>query len=149
MISRGIFEQIIFFVQSSRRKEKYGRDFGRFIYIYIYIFAMNTNETRKKLTEWSGIDGSRGCTHGEKHLCDKWFQCVGVKGKYVRNRYVRVIESGIARLLVLPLRIYWLPFYIRSCHRQYEARQLLSREFGEPYKNVLICPDTPFGHETK
>lgn len=37
------------------------------------------------------------------------------------NRYVRVIESGSARLLVLPLRIYWVPFYIRSCHRQYEA----------------------------
>lgn len=34
MISRGIFEQIIFFVQSSRRKEKYGRDFED-LYIYI------------------------------------------------------------------------------------------------------------------
>lgn len=39
---------------------------------------------------------------------------------------------------------------IRTCHRQYEpgSQQLLSCEFGEAYKNVLICPDIPFGHET-
>lgn len=56
----------------------------------------------------------------------------------------------MVRLLVLPLRIYWVSVYIRSCHRQYEpsSQQLLSREFGEAYKNVLICSDIPFGHGT-
>lgn len=55
MISRGIFEQIIFFVQSSRRKEKYGRDFGRFIYIYIYIrdeYERNEEEINWVIRDW-------------------------------------------------------------------------------------------------
>ena len=68
----------------------------------------------------------------------------------VKSLAVRVIEFGRVRLLVLPLRIYWVSVYIRSCHRQYEpsSQQLLSREFGEAYKNVLICSDIPFGHGT-